>query len=134
MNPLDEEPSELQTSREDLEKLKQQNESLQTQLNEYKEQVVEQLRLELEQSKQNNEAAQEEILWLRDEISLLKKNTDADETSSTSALSDDPQDCEESDDKHNLISKDTFEVCFYFFQSQHCQQCLFSMTMYSCIS
>ena len=64
---------------------------------------------------QENEAAQEEILWLRDEISLLKKNTDADETSSTSALSDDPQDCEESDDKHNLISKDTFEVCFYFF-------------------
>ena len=116
----EEEPSELQPSREDLEKLKQQNESLQTQLDEYKEQVVEQLRLELEQSKQDNESAQAEILWLRDEISSLKKNTDPDETSATTALSDEPEDCDDSDDKHdpddkhNLISKDTFEVRFLF--------------------
>ena len=120
-NPVnEEEPSELQPSREDLEKLKQQNESLQTQLDEYKEQVVEQLRLELEQSKQDNESAQAEILWLRDEISSLKKNTDPDETSATTALSDEPEDCDDSDDKHdpddkhNLISKDTFEVSFLF--------------------
>lgn len=57
-----------------LDILKQENEILTTQLNQCKEEVVQQLTHELEQTKQEHSNALEEIIWLKDELSILKNS------------------------------------------------------------
>lgn len=81
-------------SQKQLDTLKQENETLTTQLNQYKEEVVEQLNKELEQTKQELSNSLEEIIWLKDEISVLKSSERVNDpmivsTGSVLTLSDD---------------------------------------------